>query len=61
MGGGLEGDLLTLEAPGFLFQDAEPDVTTLVDSLNCFNKIIRLEMLWTVRHCCSSGARFVFN
>ena len=52
-GVGLEGDLLTLKATGFLIQDAEQDATTLVDSLNGFNKIIRLAMLWTVRHCCS--------
>ena len=32
-----------------------------VDARNEFNKLSRLEILWTVRHCCLSRARFVFN
>ena len=34
---------------------------TLVDSSNGFNKLSLLAMLWTVRHRCPAGARFVLN
>ena len=44
-GGGTQRALGALE---FLTQDAEPSGTTLVDALNGFNKLSRLEMLWTV-------------
>ena len=39
-----------LEALEFLTKEAEPSGTTLVDARNGFNKLIRLAMLWTVRH-----------
>ena len=42
---------LTTENWGILFVDAK----------NAFNEINRVGMLWTVRHLCPSGARFVFN
>ena len=32
-----------------------------VDARNGFNELSHLEMLWTVRHCWSAGARFTFN
>ena len=50
-----------LGAPEFLTQDAEPSGTTLVDSCNGFNKLIRLAMLWTLHHRWPEGARFAFN
>ena len=56
-----EGTLCALGALELLTQDAEPSRTTLVDAHNGFNELIRLEMLWTVRHCCPAGARFTFN
>ena len=61
---GKEGDDGTLRALGaleFLTQDADPSGTTLVDARNGFNEMIRLAMLWTVRHRWPSGARFAFN
>ena len=45
----------------FLTQEAEPSRTTLVDARNGFNKLSRLEMLWTVRHRWLAGSRFAFN
>ena len=39
-----------LVALDFLTQDAEPSGTTLVDARNGFNNLIRLAMMWTVRH-----------
>ena len=41
---------MALETTELVTQDAEPGRTTLVDARNGFNKLIRLEMLWTVRH-----------
>ena len=61
--GAEDGDA-TIRALGaivFLTQDAEPSRITLADACNGFNKLIRLTMLWTVRHRCPAGARFVFN
>ena len=58
---GSEGTQRALGALEFLTQDAEPSGTTLVDSRNGFNEMIRLAILWTVRHCCLEGARFAFN
>ena len=46
-GGGTQRALGALE---FLTQEAEPSRTTLNDACNGFNKLIRLAMLWTVRH-----------
>ena len=46
---------------GYLNQNAEPSGTTLVDTCNDFIKLIMLEMLWTVRHCCPAGPQFEFN
>ena len=57
-GDGTQRSLGSLE---FLTQDTEPSGTTLVDTHNGFNKLSRLEMLWTVRHHWPSGARFAFN
>ena len=34
---------------------------TLIDARNEFNKLIRLAMLWTVRHRWRAGVRFAFN
>ena len=48
MGAGTLKELGNIE---FLTQDADPSGTTLVNACNWFNKLIRLEMLWTVRHC----------
>ena len=57
-GGGTQRALEDLE----LFnQEAEPSVTTLVDSRNGFNELSRLAMLWTVRHRWLAGAIFAFN
>ena len=36
-------------------------VFLLVDAKNALNNIIRVGLIWTVRHLWSSGARFVFN
>ena len=58
---GVEGTHRALGSLEFLNQDAEPSGTTLVDARNGFNKLRRLEMLWTVRHRWSAGARFTFN
>ena len=55
------GTQRALEALEFLTQDAEPSGTTLVDAHNGFNELIRLVMLWTVRHRWPAGARFAFN
>ena len=58
---GVEGSIRALVALEFLTQDAEPSRTMLVDVRNGFNKLIRLEMPWTVQHCWPAGARFAFN
>ena len=55
------GTLRALGSIDFLTQDANPSGTTLVDARNGFNKMSRLEMLWTVCHCWLAGARSVFN
>ena len=57
-GGGTQRGLEYLE---FLTQEAEPSGTTLVDARNGFNELIRLAMLWTVRHRWPDEARFAFN
>ena len=41
--------------------DGDPIVTVLVDARNGFNELNRANMLWTVRHLWSKGARFAFN
>ena len=56
-----EGILRSLGAIEFMTQDSEPSRTMLIDSCNRFNKLIPLEMLWTVRHHWQAGARFAFN
>ena len=58
-GGG--GTIIGLVAREFLTQEIDPNVTTLVDSRNGFNKLSRLAMIWTVRHRWPAGARFAFN
>ena len=50
-GGGREG----LGATGILTQEENPGGTTLVDAGNGFNNLIRLAMIWTVRHRWSMG------
>ena len=50
-----------LGALELLTQDAESSGTTLVDTRNGFNKLSRLEMLWTMWHLWPAGARFAFN
>ena len=55
------GNLRSLGDIEFLTQDAEPSGITLVDAINSFNKMIRLEMMWTVKHCWTSEARFALN
>ena len=61
-GGGLGvGGLLALEVTCLLTQDAYPGGTTLADAFNGFNELIRLKMIWTVRHCWLAEARFMFN
>ena len=50
----------SLGALEFLTQKAEPIGTTLVDARNGFNKLIRLAIMWTVRHRWPVGARFPF-
>ena len=47
--------MLELEAPGFLNQEADPGVTTIVDARNGLNELSRLAMLQTVRHRCLQG------
>ena len=59
-GEGEEG-VLVLEATGILTHDVEPGGITLVDAHNGFDELIRLAMLWTVRHCCPEGGRFALN
>ena len=46
---------------GILNQEAEAVGTMLVDSCNGFNELIRLVMLWTVRHRWNTGDIFSFN
>ena len=53
--------MLALETAGLLNQDAETGITTLVDTRNGFNELIRLEMIWTVLHRRPTWARFTFN
>ena len=57
-GGGNQWAQVDLE---FLTQDADPSGTTLVDARNGFNKLSRLEIMWTVRHRWPAGSRFAFN
>ena len=45
----------------FLTRYAELSRATLVDARNGFNELIRLAMLWTMRHRWPSKTRFVFN
>ena len=59
--GGTRGEAVALEATGFLTQNVDPGVTTLVDARNGFNKLSRLAMLWTVCHPRPAEARFLFN
>ena len=56
-----DGTQRAQESLEFLTQDAEPIGKMLVDARNGFNNLIRLAMLWTVRHRWPAGARFTFN
>ena len=58
VGAQTQGALGALE---FLTQDAEPSRITIVDACNGFNKLSRLEILWTVQHRWPSGVMFTFN
>ena len=49
---------MALGATGILTQEAEPVSMTLFDARDGFNEFIRLEILWTVRHCWPAGERF---
>ena len=50
------GNQRALRALEFLTQDTEPSRTALVDACNGFNELIRLAMLWNMRHCWPAGA-----
>ena len=56
-----EETLRSLVALEFLTQEEEPIRTTLADARNGFNNLIRLEMMWTVRHLWLVGSRFAFS
>ena len=58
---GGDGTQRALGALEFLTQDVELNGTTLIDARDGFNKLSRLAMLWTVRHCWTAGARFAFD
>ena len=58
---GGDGTPRALGALEFITQDAEPIGTTLVDTRNGFNDMIRLAMLWNVWHLWTAGGRFAFN
>ena len=58
---GGDGTARSLGDLEFFTQDADPSGTTIIDACNGFNKLSRLEMLWTVRHHWLAGARFAFN
>ena len=60
-GEGVDGNKRALGALEFLTQDVDPSGTTIVDARNCFNKLSRLVMLWTVRNRWPAGVRFVFD
>ena len=55
------GTLWAMVSLEFLTQDSETSGTTLVYTLNGFNKLSPLVMLWTVRHRWPAGARFAFK
>ena len=59
MGG--DGDLLVLVVRGFLNQETDPGITTLVDAPNGFNNPSRLVVMWDVQHHWLAGTRFAFN
>ena len=46
---------MALEATVLLTQDSDPGGPTLIDACNGLNELIRLEMLWLVRHRCPAG------
>ena len=50
-----------MESLEFLTQEVEPSGTTLIDARNGFNELIRLSVIWTVRHRWPAGAIFAFN
>ena len=52
---------MTMGATGFLNRQSQPGGTTLVDAHSGFNDLIRLAVLWTVRHHWMVEARFTFN
>ena len=55
------GTLQALRALELLTQKAYLSGTPLVDAHNRFKEMIRLAILWTVRHRFLAGARFAFN
>ena len=42
--------MIKMEATGLLTQYADPGGTKTVDACNGFNDLVRLVMLWTMRH-----------
>ena len=50
-----------MEYKGILTKEADPAGTSLVDSQNGFNELIRLVIMWTVRYRWPTGARFAFS
>ena len=58
---GGDGNQRALGSLEFLAQDADTSGKTLVDAWNGFNDLSRLAMMWNLRHCWLSGARFAFN
>ena len=52
---------MSLGAAGILTQEPELGETMLVHAFIGFNKLTRLEMLWTVLYIWPAGARFAFN
>ena len=60
-GRGFAGSLLELEATRILTKDTELGRTTIVDACNGYNKLICLDMLWTLVYRWPSGSTFAYN
>ena len=59
--GGRERTLMKLGATSFLTHRVELGGMLFVDACTGFNDLIRLEILWNVRHCCPVGGIFSFK
>ena len=44
-----------------MIQEDDPVGTKFVDTCNGFNKLVRLTIIWNVKHCWLSGEHFAFN